>query len=1373
VKKHTILTTLIFACLCIALSAQGSETYFKFKIDSSEEINRLTKIISIDNVDGDIVYAYANENELDDFKKLGLEFTVLPHPGTLIQPRMSSDKVDIKEWDVYPTYEAYISMMNQFASDYPGLCQIVNAGNSIEGRSILFAKISDNVGTEEDEPEVMYTGTMHGDETTGYVLLLRLIDSLLTSYGSDSLITRLVDSCEVWINPLANPDGTYNGGNNSVYGATRYNANSVDLNRNFPDPQAGDHPDGNSWQTETIVMMDLAEAQNFVISANFHGGAEVINYPWDFWSTNHADDLWFIYVSHMYADSAQTYSPSGYIDGYNDGITNGWDWYEIHGGRQDYMNWWHGCREVTAEISNTKLLSASLLPDHWIYNRVSLLNWLEEGLHGIRGIVTDSATALPIPATITVVGHDFDNSQVYTDPDIGNYHRMIENGTYSLQFTSPGYVTRIINNITVTTGTAVRVDIALAPLTADPIIVYDGNTAPESGPGDMVTFKISLTNNGGGNAYNADGTLGTDDTYITISQSYSLYPTITAIGGTATSSSDYQFTISGDSPDYRFVQFYLDVTADGGYSERVYFDYYIGEMSIAYFDDFSLDQGWSGLGGSGEWTIGSASGGSGGSGAGDPADDHTATSDNFLLGNDLSPADGAYSGSLGTTYWGTSPYIDCTNLIGVELSFFRWLGVESSTYDHAYMEVYDGSSWVTIYHNGGTVDESAWSEQIYDVSSQADGNPDFQIRFGIGPTDGSQEYCGWNIDDFRLEGYGEVSSGTPQMAYQPDELIDSLYLDGSAVDTLIFYNNGDALLRVRCTSTDTWLSFDQDQHNISPGDSLILPITINTTGLTPGDIAGSIAYTSNDPADISGVISVNLHIFSPNIQLPLTLIEESIASDEQSALPFVINNTGPGQLDYSISRLMFSGKSDAIVVKSEAADPLGYHPADPDKPGDAEPFYAPVTKNSGGPDNWGYVWVDSDDPAGPVFDWIDITTVGTQADSLGDDDTTVALPIGFDFPFYENSYNTLNISSNGLITFGGGSKERTNTSIPYDQVPNNMLAVWWDDLDPRTVGDIYYYHDAANERFIVSFVEFRNYGSGGGTGALSFQAILHPDGKIILQYGVMDPGSDAAGLAGATIGIENAVGLDGLTVVYDAPYMHHYLAVQLMAASWLSVTPATGSVPPFDSDTVQVGFDAGGMAADTYTGQLTIYSNDPDTPEIDVPVTMIVSGQSLPPDAPVLMSPDDGAVSVSVPATLDWEDVTNVDQYQLQVDLTDSFSSLVLDSNLALSGCNVSTVDNGAQYYWRVRAHNEVGWGDWSAVRNFTTAMTYVCGDADGDGGVNILDATYLINYLYKSGPPPDIEEAADVNNTGNINLLDITYLINYLYKSGPALSCP
>lgn len=70
-------------------------------------------------------------------------------------------------------------------------------------------------------------------------------------------------------------------------------------------------------------------------------------------------------------------------------------------------------------------------------------------------------------------------------------------------------------------------------------------------------------------------------------------------------------------------------------------------------------------------------------------------------------------------------------------------------------------------------------------------------------------------------------------------------------------------------------------------------------------------------------------------------------------------------------------------------------------------------------------------------------------------------------------------------------------------------------------------------------------------------------------------------------------------------------------------------------------------------------------------------------------------------------------------------------------------------------------------------AVSYVCGDANGDETVNLLDITFLISYLYKGGAAPDPLEAGDANGNGAINLLDITYLIAYLYQDGPDPVCP
>ena len=422
---------------------KNGEIYFCIDIGATREIPDLKNVISIDHVTENKVFAYANAYEFDAFRQHGIDFQLLPHPNENFNP-LTLDIVQIKNtdtWDFYPTYEAYVAMMHQFETDYPSLCDIDTIGQSVNGRLLLAARISDNVGVDEAEPEFLYTSSMHGDELTGYVLMLRLIDSLLTAYGTDARITNLVDNLDIFINPLANPDGAYNAGNHTVSGAIRYNANGYDLNRNFPDVITGLHP---NTQPETYHFMDFAESRHFVMAANFHGGFEVFNYPWDHKYALTADDSWWQLVGHEYADTAQTYSPSGYMTAYDDGIVNGATWYVIDGGRQDYMNYYHQCREVTLEISDTKLIPAGQLPAHWEYNRRSLLNYMEQCLYGVHGIVTDPSTAQPIEAKVYVKDYeiDGDSSWVYTGLPFGNYYRLLYEGTYDISFSAPCYKTK-------------------------------------------------------------------------------------------------------------------------------------------------------------------------------------------------------------------------------------------------------------------------------------------------------------------------------------------------------------------------------------------------------------------------------------------------------------------------------------------------------------------------------------------------------------------------------------------------------------------------------------------------------------------------------------------------------------------------------------------------------------------------------------------------------------------------------------------------------------------------------------------------------------------------------------------------------------------
>lgn len=437
----------------VRVSSDGQEVYFCFPFTKEVDLLAVSRQISVDNIMNDTVWAYANRKQFTKFSGQGFNITILPHPGDT--PGMvMRDRVELTEatrtvWNFYPTYEAYEAMMADFQTLYPSLCRVENIGTLASGRKLLVAKISDNTEDDEAEPEFFYSSSMHGDETTGYVLMLHLIEYLLQNYGTDPEVTNLVDNMEIYICPLANPDGTYYGGNSSVSGARRYNANYVDLNRNYPDPAEGDHPDGYAWQPETVSFMNFAEQRSFVAGANFHGGIEVVNYPWDTWSRLTADNNWWVMVSREYADTCQANAPSWYMDDLDNGITNGYAWYRVTGGRQDYMNYFRRCREVTIELSTTKMVAAAQLPDYWNYNYRSMLNLIKQATYGFRGVVTDQLSGLPVKAEITLTGHDADNSSVFSSALHGDYYRPVKAGTYTLQVSAPCYQTQAFSNLTI------------------------------------------------------------------------------------------------------------------------------------------------------------------------------------------------------------------------------------------------------------------------------------------------------------------------------------------------------------------------------------------------------------------------------------------------------------------------------------------------------------------------------------------------------------------------------------------------------------------------------------------------------------------------------------------------------------------------------------------------------------------------------------------------------------------------------------------------------------------------------------------------------------------------------------------------------------
>jgi len=445
------------------LLQKRGEIYFSFKHPQNISLEKLSSMVSLTSVRNDTVFAFANKKQWQTFKTFNIPYKLL-NP----LPEFRNSKARLKsgqDWAYYPDYESYGQLMQDFADRYPELCVLYDIGTTVNGHKLFVLKISDNASKEEAEPAVFYTSGMHGNELAGFVLLLRLADTLLSSYATNPELRKLTDRLEIYINPLANPDGTYFGGDSSVLQATRFNANHADLNRNFPDPVYGLHPDREEWQPETKAMMDFMKAHPTDLSVNFHTGAEVVNFPWDSWQRDHADNAWYVALSREYADTAIVFGTNYFTSPMFDrGIIKGYDWYPVSGGRQDYVNYYLHGREVTIELSNTFIPDPSFLPNLWEYNKRSLIHFMENALYGVRGKITDSQTNKPVKAMISIPGYDKDSSEIYSRKDFGDYYRLLQTGTYTFEISARGYQTRKIQGVIVNRDSCTRLDVSLAPV---------------------------------------------------------------------------------------------------------------------------------------------------------------------------------------------------------------------------------------------------------------------------------------------------------------------------------------------------------------------------------------------------------------------------------------------------------------------------------------------------------------------------------------------------------------------------------------------------------------------------------------------------------------------------------------------------------------------------------------------------------------------------------------------------------------------------------------------------------------------------------------------------------------------------------------------
>ncbi|KAJ3683618.1 hypothetical protein LUZ60_013845 [Juncus effusus] len=326
--------------------------------------------------------------------------------------------------------------VKEFGTRCSNISRVYSIGKSFNGFPLWVIEISDKPGKREAEPAFKFIGNVHGDEPVGRELLIRLANYLCDNYATDPLAELIVEKVHLHILPSLNPDG--------FALRKRGNANNIDLNRNFPDQFFPINNEESLRQPETKAIMNWIKNEKFTASASLHGGALVVNYPWDGSKDQRKqyyacpDDLTFKYMASVYSESHYNMSLSTEFPG---GITNGAFWYPIYGGMQDWNYINGGCFELTLEISDIKWPKSSEIPIIWEHNRMSMLSLVASLVKtGIHGRIFAGDTGLPLPAFIKInkINYTVQASDVF-----GDYHRLLPpKGIYKVVASMPGYMTK-------------------------------------------------------------------------------------------------------------------------------------------------------------------------------------------------------------------------------------------------------------------------------------------------------------------------------------------------------------------------------------------------------------------------------------------------------------------------------------------------------------------------------------------------------------------------------------------------------------------------------------------------------------------------------------------------------------------------------------------------------------------------------------------------------------------------------------------------------------------------------------------------------------------------------------------------------------------
>lgn len=489
---------IFFAFLCLCLLLKGESLVIRISDPGVTEYHALLS----NGVDIALYYPGAFLDIVISSKDLAVYQDKYPElritqTEAEMKANLSSGDRDIPG---YRTYDEVVLELAQMAATYPSLISMHSIGSgwgkiyADQGipayqdyaHEIWAMKLSNNVLEEEDEAQFLFVGAHHAREPLSVETCMAIMYYLLENYGTDPRVTAIMDSSEIWVVPLLNPDGhklvldqtqimwrknlNDNNGNQQIdWGSNGNGADGADINRNYSymwgNISATDNPNDSVYhgaspfsEPESAAIRDLVMAKHFLASISYHTYGRYVLYPFGFAHDVSGPDVveQRLLAQEMALLTGYTAMPSH-------------DLYPVSGSCEDWLLGVRGMFSYTIEMANQFIpqgAQVQQLVQEQIPAALALLE--RKDYKSLKGNVTDASTGNPMVAQIYIPeldNHVPQRAAEYSRPDFGSYHRFLPEGNHEVIVHAPGYIPQAVDVTISVDGVTVQ-DFSLQPAEA-------------------------------------------------------------------------------------------------------------------------------------------------------------------------------------------------------------------------------------------------------------------------------------------------------------------------------------------------------------------------------------------------------------------------------------------------------------------------------------------------------------------------------------------------------------------------------------------------------------------------------------------------------------------------------------------------------------------------------------------------------------------------------------------------------------------------------------------------------------------------------------------------------------------------------------------